>query len=79
MLALNNKTKENITKRTGIDFEAIANMDFNDVDNLIEKKIGKKLTFPENVNKKLSNRGSVYLSLFRFLHIEEIDKLLSKI
>lgn len=79
MFTLCEKTKENISKKTGIDFDSIIDMDFDKIDSLIEQKIGRKLAFPEKVEDRFLSRGSVYLSLSKFLHIEETDKLLSEI
>ncbi len=79
MYLLNEKTKANISKRTGIDFDKISSLDFNEIDDLIEAKTGKKLEYDNVTDKRLIGRGSVYLSLSRLLSMKEIDRELSKI
>ena len=78
LLALNKKTAEVIKNKTGISPEQIAKMDVDEIDQIIEKKIGKKLTHGKTF-KGLLPRGNVYLFLGRLLSIEYINKKLSKI
>lgn len=79
MLELNEKTKNNIENRTGIQFEDILSMDFEQIDERIETKIGKQLEYDINPDKRLIGRGSVYIALMRLLGIKEIDKKISRI
>lgn len=62
MYTLSEETKLGITKDTGINFDDIEDMDFDEIDKRIEKKIGKKICFKKNSNTMFA-RGSVYLSL----------------
>lgn len=48
MFELNNKSKEIIENKTGIKFDDIVNMDVEELDRKIEKKINKKLKFSCN-------------------------------
>ncbi len=68
---LNDKTKSSIFKKTGLSVEEIITMDIEDIDNAIEKRIGKKLTFPNKQDPRLIGRGSVYLSLNRFFSFNQ--------
>ena len=70
MYILNENTRKNIENKTGIPFEDIENMDFEDIDFNIEKKIGKKLTYSANIDNGLIGRGSVYIFLNRFLNLK---------
>lgn len=63
---LNEDSKKSIEKRTGLSWEQIVYMDVDELDKVIEKKIGKKLSFPKKQDSRLSGRGSVYLALNRF-------------
>ncbi len=63
---LSNKTKEIVSKRIGIPYEKLIQMEDEEIDAYIEKKTGKKITWPkgakieglpirtmEDVNKKI--------------------------
>ena len=63
---LSNKTKEIISNRIGISYEKLIQMEDEEIDAYIEKKTGKKITWPkgakvgelpirtmEDVNKKI--------------------------
>lgn len=63
---LSNKTKEILSKRIGIPYEKLIQMEDEEIDAYIEKKTGKKITWPkgakvdglpirtmEDVNKKI--------------------------
>lgn len=79
MFRLNERSKKAIQRKLGLDAEAISKMKVEDIDERIEKKIGKKLkTIPE-YDIRLAGRGSVYLFLLRLLGIKTIDKQLAKI
>ena len=66
-ISLNQKSRESIEKQTGLTVEQIMEMDIEDIDNAIEKKIGKKLSYPTQTDLQLYGRGSIYLFLNRFL------------
>lgn len=65
-MTLNQISKKSIERQTGLSWNQIVNMDIEELDKAIEKKIGKKLSFPKKYNSRLSGRGSVYLALNRF-------------
>ena len=65
-VTLNETSKKSIEKQTGLSMEQIICMDIDELDRAIEKKIGKKLSFPKKQDSRLSGRGSVYLALNRF-------------
>lgn len=65
-MALNEISKKSIKKQTGLSWNQIVCMDIEELDKAIEKKIGKKLSFPKKLDSRLSGRGSVYLALNRF-------------
>ena len=65
-VTLNETSKKSIEKQTGLSMEQIICMYIDELDRAIEKKIGKKLSFPKKQDSRLSGRGSVYLALNRF-------------
>lgn len=67
---LSNKTKEILSKRIGIPYEKLIQMEDEEIDAYIEKKTGKKIIWPkgakieglpirtmEDVNKKIDEMG----------------------
>ncbi len=46
---LSNKTKEIISKRIGIPYEKLVQMDDEEIEAYIEQKTGKKITWPKGV------------------------------
>ena len=44
---LSNKTKEILSKRIGIPYEKLIHMDDEEIEAYIEKKTGKKITWPK--------------------------------
>lgn len=78
MYLLNEKTKANISKRTGIDFQKISSLDLEEIDSLIENKIGKKLDYDNVIDKRLTGRGSVYIYLSRLIGKKDINRALSR-
>ena len=44
---LSNKTKERLSKRIGIPYEKLIHMDDEEIEAYIEKKTGKKITWPK--------------------------------
>lgn len=71
LLSLNKKSKMSVKKQTGLSVEQIISMDIEEIDKIIENKIGKKLTYPKQNDRRLFGRGSVYLFLnriFEFNH-----------
>lgn len=69
-MTLNQLSKKSIEKQTGLSWYQIVNMDAEELDAAIEKKIGKRLSFPKRMDSRLSGRGSVYLTLNRFLRFD---------
>lgn len=79
MFKLNQKSKNRISKSVGLPFEQVVSMDVEDLDNQIEKQIGKKLYPSYRKGNTLINRGSVYMYLQRLISRSSIDEKLSKI
>lgn len=77
MYNLDAKSRENIFEATGMTVEQIIDMDFEDIDAHIEKKIGHKIK-KYIIDERLAGRGQVYSETDRFLHMEEADKGLKK-
>lgn len=77
-MTLNQISKRSIEKQTGLTWTQIVDMDIEELDKAIERKIGKKLTFPQKVDSRLSGRGSVYLALNRFFDFnhKKMDKII---
>lgn len=69
-VVLNQKSMESVKKQTGLGVEQIILMDIEDIDKAIEKKIGKKLSYPTKFDIRLFGRGSVYLFLGRFFSFD---------
>jgi hypothetical protein len=81
-ITLNSKTKATIARVTGIKYDEIISMDSEDLQKRIEKKIGKKLTFGSNYDKRLpDSRGSVYLYLNRLFSFDtnKLDKFIDSL
>ena len=76
---LSEETKNNIQEDVGIPMDEMLSMSATSIDAIIEKKIRKKLVLKQTNDSRLRSRGSVYLFLNRFLHMDDIDKKLSKI
>lgn len=77
-MTLNQISKRSIEKQTGLTWTQIVDMDIEELDKAIERKIRKKLTFPQKVDSRLSGRGSVYLALNRFFDFnhKKMDKII---
>lgn len=80
-MTLNNETKLSIERTTGICYNDILSMDIEELENKIEKKVGKKLTFKLTSDKRLPSRGSVYLFLHRFFDFnsKKMDKFIDSL
>lgn len=80
MYSLNDKTKSNIFKRTGLSVEDILDKDFEDIDRVIEKKIGRKLIHSYSSKSTMfTGRGNTYLYLSRVLEKEAMERELKHI
>ncbi len=84
MKRLNDKTADLIQERVGQDIKTISSQGADETDAFIEKKIGKKLSFPEPGEKSsvfsfLTNRGNILLHLYRYITREYIDLRLRSI
>lgn len=77
-MALNQISKKSIEKQTGLTWSQIVNMDVDELDKAIERKIGKRLSFPKKHDTRLSGRGSVYVALNRFFEFnhKKIDRII---
>ena len=78
MHILNNHTRKSLSRRFGKSYDEMLQMSAEDLDALIEKRIGKKLT-PAFSLKNMVNRGSVYLFFKRLVSQNDIDRQLAKI
>ena len=78
MHRLNNHTRKSLSRRLGKSYDEMLQMSAEDLDALIEKRIGKKLT-PAFSLKNMVNRGSVYLFFKRLVSQNDIDRQLAKI
>ena len=78
MHTLNNKTKETLKHKLGKTYDELMQMSAEDLDALIEKRIGKKLR-PAFSLKSIVNRGSVYLFFKRLMSQDSIDRQISRI
>lgn len=84
MEALNQASRYSVEKQTGLTVEQIVEMDIEDIDSAIEKKIGKKLGYTGQIDPRLRGRGSVYMALNRFFRFDhkkmnrKIDGLIVK-
>ena len=79
MYTLSEKSKQNISNVVGLSFDKIIEKNSTEIDNLIEKKINKKLEHTPSDIFKSSGRGTPFLYLWRLIGIKEIDKRLAKI
>ena len=79
MLALSEKSKAIIKRRTGLDVEELSNTDFSVIDRNIENKMHNELRHMSGKDDRLHGRGSIYLSLGRFINMKKINKKLSRI
>lgn len=77
MYALNADSKKSIFEATGMTVEQIIDMDFDDIDARIGKKIGHKIT-GYIIDDALASRGQVYSQIDRFINMDEVDKGLSE-
>ena len=77
MYTLDASSKENILEATGLTVEQITDMDFEEIDAHIGKKVGHKIT-EYLVSDILATRGQVYSQTKRFINMDEVDKGLKK-
>lgn len=78
MHTLNNKTKETLKYRLGKTYDELMQMSAEELDALIENRIGKKLR-PAFSLKSMVNRGSVYLFFKRLISQNAIDGQIARI
>lgn len=78
MHTLNNKTKETLKHRFGKTYDELMQMSAEELDALIENRIGKKLR-PAFSLKSMVNRGSVYLFFKRLISQNAIDRQIARI
>lgn len=77
MYTLGTNSKKNILEATGMTVEQIIDMDFEDIDAHIGKKVGHKIT-EYIIDDRLASRGQVYSQTERFINMDEVDKGLKK-
>ena len=78
-IALNKKTIESIVRSTGIPFAEIRNLDAESIDKRIEENKKKPILRNSKRDRRLPARGTVFLTLKRYIKLSDIDKKLSKI
>lgn len=74
MYKLNETTKKSVERKTGVKIEEILKLSATDIDEKIENRIGKKLTFRPSKDIRLFGRGSVYMALGRFFSFNYYSK-----
>lgn len=79
MYKLNEKTKNNIFKKTGMTVDEIINSDVDVIDSNISRKTKCKLSYSTIKNNLLIGRGQPYIYLNRLLKMQTIDKALKRI
>ena len=62
-----------IVENTGIPFAELIDMDWEEIDRRIERKIGKELKFSSEQDDRLPIRGSVFLMLGRLIFGKDIQ------
>lgn len=77
MYTLNANSKRSIFETTGMTVEQIGNMDFEDIDAHIGKKVGHKIA-EYIIDDALASRGQVYSQTDRFINMDEVNKGLKK-
>ena len=78
MHVLNEQTRKTLSRKFGKSYSEMLQMSAEDLDALVESRIGKKLT-PALSLKNMVNRGSVYLFFRRLASMNDIDKRLAKV
>ena len=78
MHVLNEQTQQSLSRRMGKSYDEMLQLSAEELDALVEERIGKKLT-PAFSLKSMVNRGSVYLFFKRLLSRGEIDRQLARI
>ena len=79
VFTLNAQSRKNVENATGMAFDAIIDMDFDDLDKEIAKKIKKNLGRMKSDDPRLLTRGQVYHVLDRMVDMEEIDRKLQEL
>lgn len=78
MHILNERTRKTLSRRLGISYAEMLRMSAEELDALIEKRIGKKLT-PAFYPEGMVNRGSVYLFFNRLVSRNDTDRRIDEI
>ncbi len=78
MHVLNEQTRQTLSHKLGKTYNEMLQMSAEDLDALVEARIGKKLK-PAFSLRNMVNRGSVYLFFKRLTSMNEIDKRLARI
>ena len=78
MHILNEQTRETLSRKLGKTYDEILQMSAEELDALVEARIGKKLT-PAFSLKNTVNRESVYLFFKRLVSKNDMDKRLARI
>ena len=78
MHVLNEQTRNTLSRKLGKTYNEMLQMSAEELDALVESRIGKKLT-PAFSLRNMVNRGSVYLFFKRLTSMNDIDKRLARI
>jgi hypothetical protein len=78
-ISLNAVTKCSIERSTGIPYAEIEKLDAEEIGKLIEKNKRRLIVRDYQRDSRLPFRGSVLLSLGRYIKMSDIDKQLGKI
>lgn len=78
MHILNEQTRKSLSRRMGKSYDEMLQMSAEELDALVEERIGKKLT-PAFSLKSMVNRGSVYLFFKRLMSRNEMNRQLARI
>ena len=76
MPTISERTKRNIGKTVGMNFDELIKLDLSDEIKFIESKNGKKITYN---SKRVCGRGNPRLATGRYRTMEEVDARLKKI
>lgn len=77
MFSLDEKSKDSISKTTGLTVEQIADMDFDEIDRHLGTRVKHDIT-DFIMDSRLLGRGQVYSYVDRFIDITETGRVLKR-
>ncbi len=78
-ITLNEATRRSIEKSTGLSYAFLVENDVEAIDQAVERKIEKKLSYNFKKDSRLLGRGSVFVALRRFFTSGNLEKELDRI